>query len=172
GMTALMPAEFVGPDVASGEKTRDQAAKEIKRLMLDDIRQGGGELTRKALSLETTEEYYQDAAANGPFMAKAMIGLGESLPAMASPYMTGIFFQTADAVGQELEGKEFDDISEAEKTALKAAFGLPAMALERLGFRNLVKNSAATKEILARAIGKLPTNATPGQIQRVIDGET
>ncbi len=172
GMTALMPAEFVGPEVASGEKTRDQAAKEIKRLMLDDIRKGGSELTRKALGLETTDEYYQDAASNGPFMAKAMIGLGESLPAMASPYMTGIFFQTADAIGEELEGEGFDDILEIEKVGLKAAFALPALALERLGFRNLVKNSAATKTILARAIGKIPMNATPGQIQRIIDGET
>jgi hypothetical protein len=172
GMTALMPAEFVGPEVASGEKTRDQAAKEIKRLMLDDIRKGGAEMTRKALGLGTTEEYYQDAAANGPFMAKAMIGLGESLPAMASPFMSGIFFQTADAVGQELEGKDFDDISELEKTGLKIAFGLPAMALERFGFRNLAKNTAVTKAILTKVLGVLPVNATAGQIQRVVDAET
>jgi hypothetical protein len=172
GMTALMPAEFVGPEVASGEKTRDQAAKEIKRLMLDDIRKGGAEVTRRALGLDTTEEYYQDAAANGPFMAKAMIGLGESIPAMASPYMSGIFFQTADAIGQELEDEKFDDIPEAEKDLVKVAFGLPAMALERLGFRNLAKNTAVTKAILTKVLGVLPTNATAGQIQRVVDAET
>jgi hypothetical protein len=172
GMTALMPAEFVGPEVASGEKTRDQAAKEIKRLMLDDIRKGGAEVTRRALGLDTTEEYYQDAAANGPFMAKAMIGLGESIPAMASPYMSGIFFQTTDAIGQELEGEKFDDIPEAEKDLVKVAFGLPAMVLERLGFRNLAKNTAVTKAILTKVLGVLPTNATAGQIQRIVDAET
>jgi hypothetical protein len=172
GMTQLLPAEMIGPDVASGKMTRDQAAKEVKRMMLSDIRRGASEVTRKALDIGTTEEYYQDAATNGPFMAKAMIGLGESAPAMVSPYMTGIFFQTADAIGQEMEGTEYDDISELEKTGLKAALGVPAMLLERFGFRNLAKNSAVTKRILASAIGKLPANASAGQIQRVLDAET
>ena len=179
-MAAFLPEKFLAPKQydESGnevEVSRDQVSKEAKRMLLPDTREGATEINRMLLRkmgvTPTTKEYYQDAQENN-FVAGALLGLGQSVPAMITPNMTGIFFQTTDAIGQELEGEEYDDIPEAEKLGLKTATGIPAMLLERWGFRNLAGNNSFTKRIVANALDKAPGDVTAGQLQRILDAET
>lgn len=159
----------------------DKMAKRLKADVLERLRKAPErELTDKLLMLQgigvlpegtvATPEYYAEKQQG--FVGGSILGLGESLPAMAIPGMVGIAFQTADMIGREMEDERYDDISEGEKLVVKAAVASTALVLERMGFRNLMQNSAVTKRILASAVTKLPVGASSAEIQRILDAET
>jgi polyhydroxyalkanoate synthesis regulator phasin len=148
-------------------KSRDQLAKEWKRSILPLVREAPMAAFGDA---GTTPEYMQEL--EGSLFGGAWAGLARSAPAMVTPAMIGIFAQTTDGVMKEMEAPEHDDIPEAEKWAVAAPVGVVTMLLERAGFRNLATNNAATKNILAQVLDKVPANATKEEVQRILNAET
>lgn len=157
------------PEGTDTPEQKDALKKEVKAMMLPDIRRGAKEVLG---TKSTTDEYVNRVKEEHPIVGGGLLGLAESAPAMVSPYMAGIFFQVSDAVGEEMSAPEFDGVSENEKLLMKGLLGSAGMALERFGFRNLVGNTGVTKGIVLRALEKAPKNSTGRQIANLINAET
>lgn len=148
--------------------SKDNYKRRLKEAMSGQIEQAYG----AAKSSGTTEEYMEKLNKDHPILAPGILGLSASIPAMATPAMSGIFLQVADGIEQEMEDEKFDDVGEWEKKGIAYLSGAIGMTLERIGFKNLASNSPFIKSVLAGTIQKLPQNASAGTIQRILDAET
>ena len=100
------------------------------------------------------------------FWGKAYYGAVRSIPAMLTPYMSGIFLQTYEQIEKDLAPLE---ISEDEKLLYKTSYGLASAVLERYGFRNLMKGTSITNRVLTEAFKRMPKNATVQTMEEVIN---
>lgn len=136
----------------------------------------------RSMGVDTTDEYYNDVRDNGNILARAGITLGESAaPLMfapipvVGPYAAGVGFglQAADSVEEEfMSHPDYKNIPESEIAAMRGILGTAAATLGKAGLTNMVRNSPMFKGFVAQALAKVPNGATPGQIQRILDGET
>lgn len=110
---------------------------------------------------ETTEQW-RDMQKEG-FWGGAILGLAESLPAMAggagpvgwAQRTANMYALTTDQLNQEMESNpEFDDISESEKYYITAPVGVTVAVLETYGFRNVINQKGLLNGLVARALGR------------------
>jgi hypothetical protein len=162
-LSYVMPKEFLGPEGT----TPEQAAVQAKKDMLPAIREGMNKVFGDG---GTTDEYIKNREKN--LVARSVLGLTQSVPAMATPLMSGIFLQTYDGMKSQMEGDQWKDVSEAEKMAFAAGIGTVSALLERAGFSNMVKNTPIVRGIMQSAVNKLAPGSTKADIARVLEAET
>lgn len=159
-MVSVMPEKMLGG------MTPDEARKKVKADLLPSIRKGAKEMVGDK---GTTDEYL---AADKGFLNSAWMGLIRSLPAMATPKMSGMFFQISDDIQKEMDSDpEMKGLNEWEKQAVKIPIGLTGMLLERVGFRNLAKNKSIVKSIVSSALKKTPKDASREVLEKIISTE-
>ena len=155
-------------DKAAGIELSDAAYAAAKKQMAEEIKSGWEGVE----SSGTTNEFIDELKEKHPILAPGVIGLAESVPAMMTPMMSGIFFQMYGSTKEQMQGEQFADVPEWEKNGVAALNGAIGMVLERIGFRNLVNNTSFIGTVLSNVSKKIPVNATPGDIQRILDAET
>ena len=140
----------IPPDEDGSPLDKDQAKKSLKDTWLPAYKEGQEQII---LSTPEKSAYMQEG-----FWGKAYYGAMRSVPAMATPYMSGIFLQTYAQLDDELSA--IPDMSENEKAFYKGTYGLVSASLERFGFRNLMRGTNMTKVVMAEVLKKLPKSAT------------
>lgn len=152
----ILPEEMRDKDLLS--RFRKGVAKDMREAPLEALG-----------SKETTPEYIDQMRQN--FLGGAWLGLVRSAPGMATPFMSGIGFQTLDSTMEEMSAPQFEGISEEEKMAVAVPIAAVSMALERFGFKNLAQSKTIAGQIVRSGLGKLPKNATGEQIENVMNQE-
>lgn len=126
--------------------------------IVDATREGAREL----FGDKGTTEQWRDMQKEG-FWGGAILGLAESLPAMAggagpmgwAQRTANMYALTTDQLNQEMESNpEFDDISESEKYYVTAPVGVTVAVLETYGFRNIINQKGLLNSLVARALGR------------------
>ncbi len=165
-MSHLLPRSML-PGGADQEKTRSEISLDARREILPEARKA---LVTIAGDDDTTEEYTKRLEKG--LIGGAVLGLTSSVPAMATPYMGGIFLQSFDGVRAEMEGEQWDDIPEAEKLAFAAGIGTVSAILERAGFGRMVANKPFVQGIMHRALKQVSPSATKAELSRILNAET
>jgi len=126
--------------------------------IVDATREGAREL----FGDKGTTEQWRDMQKEG-FWGGAILGLAESLPAMAggagpvgwAQRTANMYALTTDQLNQEMESNpEFDDISESEKYYITAPVGVTVAVLETYGFRNVINQKGLLNSLVAKALGR------------------
>ena len=121
-----------------------------------------------------------DKAKSEGFWGGAILGLAESLPAMATGGFgyagatgwavttAGMYAVTSDHVDREMsENAFFDNISESEKATVKIPIGIAVGALETLGMRNVINKTGLVNGLVRRVfVRNAVTKATTAQTFR------
>lgn len=123
------------------------------------------QLKSEDISEEDVQKYKED------FFGGAVLGLAESVYPMMSPKMTAFFTTTFDDSYKDISQKA-PDLTTGEKTTYSAVQGGIAVALEKLGFRNLAASksfmSSATAKVFQKAVEKAG-KVTPKAVKDVLE---
>lgn len=147
-----------------------------------DLSEGLKEEVRESwgfLKDDNVTEAWDKAKSEG-FWGGAILGLAESLPAMAAggfgyagaagwaATTAGMYAVTSDHVDREMsENAFFDNISESEKATVKIPIGIAVGALETLGMRNIVNKTGLVNGLVRRVfVRNAVTKATTAQTFR------
>jgi hypothetical protein len=138
-----------------------------------DESEGRLEAARKGFTLaigssDVTPEW-SDAKKEG-FWGGAILGLAESIPAMAAvpiPYLgfaqraAQMYALVTDNVTEEMENNpEFDNISENEKAMVVTPIGIAVGVLESYGFRNLINQKGLINQFVLKALRQVPKGSS------------
>ena len=142
--------------------------------MIEDIRTG----PIKALKgLDVTEQWIK--AKQEGFWGGAILGLAESIPAMAAGFggnwgkaTADMMALTSDFLDEEMSNNpEFDNISENEKNAFKLPVAMVSAVLETYGFRSVLKNTGLRNSILMKILGKSKKDLTGVPFETLVRNE-
>ena len=142
--------------------------------MIEDIRTG----PIKALKgLDVTEQWVK--AKQEGFWGGAILGLAESIPAMAAGFggnwgkaTADMMALTSDFLDEEMSNNpEFDNISENEKNAFKLPVAMVSAVLETYGFRSVLKNTGLRNSILMKILGKSKKDLTGVPFETLVRNE-
>tara|TARA_R110001592_G_scaffold211857_1_gene463914 strand:+ start:4704 stop:12263 length:7560 start_codon:yes stop_codon:yes gene_type:complete len=142
--------------------------------MIEDIRTG----PIKALKgLDVTEQWIK--AKQEGFWGGAILGLAESIPAMAAGFggnwgkaTADMMALTSDFLDEEMSNNpEFDNISENEKNAFKLPVAMVSAVLETYGFRSIIKNTGLRNSILMKILRKSKKDLTGVPFETLVRNE-
>jgi GNAT superfamily N-acetyltransferase len=179
----LIPSEYLIPEVqqvrlkASGmteADIRDYAAKQLRKGVVDEALEGAKDL----YSLGTTEAYAQsedrnDLEKTASFLAES---IGTAISGGGNPLLSKVAFfsQSYNAIEDEMNSAQFDEMSQMEKKIMSVPYGLVIGALDKLGFNvatkigsNPVVNKLITNTI-ANAFASIPKNASLEVMEQAI----
>lgn len=164
------------------EEILDIGRKQVKSQMLPEVRTA---FDKYSVFFPDTEDYRIDQGTTDEYLTKwrtsfwgeAMSGLASSLPAMmGSKYQRIAQFalQAGDAVGQEMEGPDFEGITETEKYAVKLPIMIVNAVLEEWGFRRMVDPKAGnnvSKFILNRILKTSKDKIAPDMVRKLAQAQ-
>ena len=109
-----------------------------------------------------TEQYIQRLQEES-LVATGVFGAARSIPAFALPggkFVTrgALVIQAMEAADREMQGEEWQNVSEEEKYLYKAPLALVTAALEDLGFRNIVNQKGLVSKLAFRALNRRAVN--------------
>lgn len=118
----------------------------------------------------TTAEYKQKIEEEGSIVQRGLLGLSGSIPAMIGGPLSRVakmYLMTTDAAVREMDNDpSFANVSENEKQLVAAPIGVIGAALEEIGFRNLIKGSSVSTNIIRTVLGRVPSNASASVIRK------
>lgn len=179
----VVPSKYIIPEVQQARlKASGMSDAEIKDYASKQLRQGIVDQAQEAVldfwSGGTTEEYIQskdrgDIEKTAAFLANS---IGTAVSGGGNPLLTRIAFfaQSYNAIEDEMNSPEFDDLSQMEKKIMSVPYGLVIGALDRLGFNvstNVAKNPLVNSLItntIARTFTSLPKNASIEMMDQAI----
>lgn len=167
-INALIDATPTGSEFIWGEPTgtpRDVIKKKADERVYQKIHGVLDPVSAKGTTPEYIDKMRED------FLGGAWLGLARSAPGMTTPYMTGIGFQTFEQAMQEMQGPDFSDMTENEKTVIAVPIAAVTMALERFGFKNLAGEKSVVRGIAESGLRKLGLNASGEQVEAVMNNE-
>jgi len=148
----------------------NQLLKDRSGGVLDNIREG----FRTALGETSTRQYDEDF--QNSWLGQVYAGTIKSMPAILSLFLNpvsagtkastiakralnpkeswALIFQSQDAINNQMNTAEFEDVSETEKLAVSVPLALTTATLENIGFRNMSKLKGFSNGILLRALSK------------------
>ena len=130
--------------------------------------------TRESFGIDETPQEWTTETKQG-FWGGAVLGLGESLPAMLGPSpvrVVNLVSQVADHTKQEMaENPEFANVSDAERNLFVAPLAITVGVLENIGFRNVLNQGGFVNKILLRAINKTGKDVTAKTFREVVQRE-
>lgn len=120
-----------------------------------------GGIGRGSMYMAGTTPEYEKELEKRSWWSKAAGGVAQSIPAMATPMMAGIFLQAYETIDTELRSvEEFNEVPEYQKVLLKSSVGIVSAALERIGFKALTgKAVGITANVLRGIEGKISAKA-------------
>ncbi len=109
-----------------------------------------------------TEQYIQRLQEES-IVAMGVFGAARSIPAFALPggkFVTrgALVIQATEAADREMQGEEWQNVSEEEKYLYKAPLALVTAVLEDLGFRNIVNQKGLVSKLAFRALNRRAVN--------------
>jgi len=131
-----------------------------------DIKASLTETGKKAASVfqtpNVTEQYIQRLQEES-IVATGVFGAARSIPAFALPggkFVTrgALVIQATEAADREMQGEEWQNVSEEEKYLYKAPLALVTAVLEDLGFRNIVNQKGLVSKLAFRALNRRAVN--------------
>lgn len=139
-------------------------AEEIRKVAKESF-----EPMKKALQTEdTTPEFAQRVQEEDDVVA-GVVGAVSTLPVMISPAMSGVFFQSYAAAGDEVEDL---DLTEAEKETYRIVSSAIEYGLEKAGMvKVLSKNPVLKKALFGRIVPKLKKGVAGEQLDRLVSSE-
>ena len=163
------------------DKMRDNIAKEAKYGKTGEVGAFTAAKTayKDVFGGRATEEYGQKLEKDS-FLAMALGGVAESLPAMiGGPGAIGwvqrgaqMYAQATDAIYEEMANNpNFKDISEDEKRLIAAPIGVAEASLEAIGLRNVIANKGLMNKVILKAIGKSGATTTAKTFGELVRNE-
>ena len=180
-----VPFIFGENATSSVQRTKMEAAgmsdTEINNTLTRDLKESVNKKAVKSLqdiaSFGTTEEYAQSEDRNdlekvAGFLAES-VGTGLSAGGNTTLSKLAFFAQSYNAMEDQMNSKEFDDLNLAEKKLMSVPYGIAIGFLERLGFKATTGGSkllsgVVTKSI-ARALTQVPKDASLALMKSAIN---
>ena len=161
----LFGMSYAGMAGAGERKGMVEADEKTKKSILEDVQAVQDEMSnflydKIGVHAGSTKEYIEQQTEEGDFWNIAAGGVGTSIPAMLAAPLTGgasfyaLTYDFADEAVKDIEG-----LSEDEKVAYKVTIAAITGALEKYGFRNLLKNKSIANSVVGRVLKRLPSVA-------------
>ncbi len=132
----------------------------------------------RMLGADRVTKEYEAKAMENPFIGTAL-GLVEQAPALALTFSGNIPAATMVYLAQgysngmkETSGEEWNNVPMSERRAMATLNAGIESALESFGASEMVGKTQFTRELTKDILAKMKPGMTPGQINRLIDGET
>ena len=154
----------IGFGIAKIGEDEDVTARltEQQRDMKAEITEMGKRVSSVFQTPNVTEEYVQRLQEES-IVATGVFGAARSIPAFALPggrFVTrgALMIQAMEAADREMQGEEWQDVSEEEKYLYKAPLALVIAVLEDLGFRNVINRDGVLSKFAFRALNRRAVN--------------
>ena len=164
--------EFFGmAEEGSGEKSM-----QTWRKYLDDVETAPTRLT--GIDRFVTPEYIERKKQDSLF-SEGLLTIAEMAPALATgifggtPAMGATFFTSSYRdLDSEMQGEYWEQVSDAEKEAIKIGTAFVSAGLSTMGMQALAGKIPIVNDIFFRAAKQFTGNMSAGQVRRIIDAET
>ena len=139
-------------------KVKDIASKSVKAEVLPSVRVGATDLLSRPITKTTRE--YADRVQRESLVGGAVLGVGESLPALMGYGFGGRILNFGilqmDAINEEMEkDPSFAEVPESQKYLITGPLGIVTGILEAYGFRNMTASSPFVKQLTLQGLKKL-----------------
>jgi hypothetical protein len=157
---AIIDPKFAGAD------TREEALKNSR----DAAKNLGISAATDMLKDPETYEEYREKLQSKNLFTQGVFGALQSLPAMLTPYGTGMFSMMYGSTLKDLE--DIDDLTEVEKTIFATIVAGGSAALEKAGFDAVVLGTPLLPRIMVeQAFRKSGTGASREIVERAMQAE-
>ena len=154
----------IGFGIAKIGKDEDVTARltEQQRDLKAELTETGKRVSSVFQTPNVTEQYIQRLQEES-LIATGVFGAARSIPAFALPggkFVTrgALMTQAMEAADREMQGEQWQDVSEEEKYLYKAPLALVTAVLEDLGFRNIVNQKGLVSRLAFRALNRRAVN--------------
>jgi hypothetical protein len=169
-LSSILP-EGIDPETAADPKAKADALGEaMKSMGIKDA------LDEKMKSASTTKEYTERLKRDGGVITEGVLGLAESTFPMVTPMQSGFFITSFTDAHKDIQ-QNMPNISPEAQLLYATTQGAIAMALEKVGISNVIKNQSVMRTLTGRTLealkgagGKLDGVALNETAEKIVNG--